>query len=259
MIEPEATFSWLGLWTFGVLDLVFGIALGFYFGRLHSRWAIQAEERLHATSAVVSTDHPQVGTAADRSLNQYYAENISSPEYQQELEHALEAATEQPLNEAETTKVLHHFAEVSEEAPLNLERFGTVAEPPHSLLRFVRDMGLSEEVCATNRRGTPRFSFTTTVIVVPIDERSRPIGAPFKAVTRDLATNSISFLHTRSFDTRFFAVQIELPVYGQTTLIVRQVRCQSCGRFYHIAGTLLAKFHSAAPIEMEPEGVSAMG
>jgi hypothetical protein len=121
--------------------------------------------------------------------------------------------------------------------PFNRE---TLAAPPKSLVDFIGKL-LADEYEGPQRRDSQRHAVVMPVAAMPVDDKFQPSGEPFAAITRDLSTAGLRLFSTRATNSEFLAVELT-PPSGQTIQVVLKVlRCKAIGRFYEIAGQLIAR------------------
>ena len=120
-----------------------------------------------------------------------------------------------------------------------------ISAPPRSLVAFVTKL-LAEEYEGPQRRDSPRFSVVMPVVAMPLGEDFRPQGTPFAAISRDLSTAGLCLFSTRAAGCAFLAVELA-ALSGQNIQVVLQVlRCNAVGRFYEIAGPIVARMDQPA-------------
>lgn len=108
-----------------------------------------------------------------------------------------------------------------------------LSEPPSDLLQFARKEAPHQDVC--ERRRDRRYSLITNVIVVPINDKLRPVGQPFVALSSGMSVSGIRLIHTQPSPSELLFLEIE----GQpVTLLLSVVRSQPVGYCYEIAGRL---------------------
>lgn len=116
----------------------------------------------------------------------------------------------------------------------------TIPDPPRSLVAFVTKL-LTEEYDGPQRRASRRVPVVVPAAAMPLDDDLQPRGTSFAAITRDLSTTGLRLFATRAASSQFLAVELA-PPSGQNVQVVLQVlRCNTIGRFYEIAGQIVAR------------------
>jgi hypothetical protein len=116
----------------------------------------------------------------------------------------------------------------------------TIPAPPRSLRAFVAKL-LAGEYQGRQRRAAKRLPVVVPVAAMPLDDSFRPKGEAFAAVTGDLSTAGMRMFSTRAASSEFLGVELTTRS-GQNIQVVLQVlRCNAIGRFYEIAGQLVAR------------------
>jgi hypothetical protein len=101
--------------------------------------------------------------------------------------------------------------------------------PPEAIAAFIRHLGL-RNYRGEEKRSKPRRQVTAPLIVQPLNEKSQPLGEPFRALTRDISTEGIGFLHTRKVDAPLAALEIEnpqAPDQSKMQILVEVRRCNA--------------------------------
>ena len=107
-------------------------------------------------------------------------------------------------------------------------------EPPAHLWQYARKETIHPET-GRDRRRDRRYSLITSVRVVPIDGRQRPIGPAFVALSSGMSVSGIRLLHTEPPPSKFLRLEFE----GQTAQFVLSViRTRPIGDCYEIAGRI---------------------
>jgi hypothetical protein len=117
---------------------------------------------------------------------------------------------------------------------------GTLPDPPRSLVAFVTKL-LAEEYEGPQRRAFRRVPVVMPVVAMPLDDDFRPKGTTFAAIMRDLSTVGLCLFSTRAANSEFLAVEITPPSGRNMQVVLRVLRCRAIGRFYEIAGQLVAR------------------
>jgi hypothetical protein len=123
-------------------------------------------------------------------------------------------------------------------------------EPPARLWQYARKETIQTET-GRDRRRDRRYSLITSVRVVPIDGRQRPIGPPFVALSSGMSVSGIRLLHTEAPPSKFLRLEFE----GQTAQFVLSViRTRPIGDCYEIAGRIRkVRQNAAAPVVTAPD------
>ena len=118
---------------------------------------------------------------------------------------------------------------------------GDVPAPPRSLSRLCDQAYWRQAYEGPQRRAAKRLPVVVSKVALPLDDDFQPRGAGFAAITGDLSTAGLRLFSTRAVTTEFLAVELTPPA-GQSIQVVLQVlRCKAVGRFYEIAGRLVAR------------------
>jgi hypothetical protein len=122
-------------------------------------------------------------------------------------------------------------------------------EPPARLWQYARKETIQTET-GQDRRRDRRYSLITSVRVVPIDGRQRPIGPPFVALSSGMSVSGIRLLHTEPPPSKFLRLQFE----GQSVeFVLSVIRTRSIGDCYEIAGRIRkVRQNAAAPVATAP-------
>jgi hypothetical protein len=144
---------------------------------------------------------------------------------------------------------------MSAESPFhNLVRTRLV-HPPDAIAAFIRLLG-HRNYHGEEKRSKPRIQVTVPLIVLPLNEATEPIGEPFRALSRDISTDGIGFLHTRRIEARLAAIEIENPQAASDSkmqVLVEICRCHPIhSTLYEIGGKFVMRLDSDAAPETEP-------
>lgn len=113
---------------------------------------------------------------------------------------------------------------------------------PESVRKFVERMTQqAEPTIGFERRKQSRFRVAKAILVVPVDEHNKPTGAPFQAMTRDISSAGVSFIHTRSITARRLVAEMTCPRGETKQLAMEVLRCRPWSHLYEIAGRWVAK------------------
>jgi hypothetical protein len=116
----------------------------------------------------------------------------------------------------------------------SIQRCGLV-EPPTVLEQFATQETLYQRG-GHERRRFRRYSLISNVIVVPLDQRLRPLGDPFVALSSGMSIDGIRLIHTDPSPSDHLFFEIE----GQPVRFVLSVlRSRPVGPCFEIAGRLL--------------------
>lgn len=125
----------------------------------------------------------------------------------------------------------------------NLDRERLI-HPPDAIAAFIRHLGL-RNYHGEEKRSKPRRQVAVPIIVQPLDESMQLCGKAFRALTRDISTEGIGFLHTRSIETRMAAVEIEnpqMPDQPKMQILVEIRRCNPLpSALYEIGGRFVMR------------------
>jgi hypothetical protein len=116
-----------------------------------------------------------------------------------------------------------------------------VPEPPRELVSFVkRQLRNAETYTGVERRSEGRHWMVVPVLVQPVDEQFRAIGAPFAVVTRDISPKGIGLVHSEPIEHQWLALQMSLA--GEQVNVAAEVLwCKGFGPFYYVGGEFVAK------------------
>jgi hypothetical protein len=122
--------------------------------------------------------------------------------------------------------------------PKSAETKPAAKGPPTRVERFIRSVIRSEKFFeGSERRLTLRYPVTMPVRAVALDEKQKPTGGPFLAVTRDISVGGLCMYHLEPVESRW--LQLELANNGQPEqlrVVMEVVRCSKTGPLYEIAG-----------------------
>ncbi|MGO8691059.1 MAG: PilZ domain-containing protein [Thermoguttaceae bacterium] len=116
----------------------------------------------------------------------------------------------------------------------------TLPDPPPSLVAYVAEL-LATEYEGPQRRGSRRLPVVVPVVAMPLDNNFRPMGTTFAAITRDLSTGGLRLFSTRAANSKFLAVELTSSSDENMQVVLEVLRCKAIGRFYEIAGKLVAR------------------
>jgi hypothetical protein len=111
-----------------------------------------------------------------------------------------------------------------------------LSEPPAELQEFAKEETLYQPA-GQERRRHRRFSLITNVIVVPIDERFRPIDDPFVSLSSGMSVDGIRLIHTEPSPSDCLFIEIESQPVRFVLSVVRNRPLGSC---FEIAGRLMS-------------------
>jgi hypothetical protein len=86
------------------------------------------------------------------------------------------------------------------------------------------------------RRQQHRHPLTTPVNITPLGADQQPLGDEFPALTYDISTAGLSFLHTTPVEHRYLLVRFPQAAFSSLGLIVEVLRSTETGPFWIIAG-----------------------
>ncbi len=91
------------------------------------------------------------------------------------------------------------------------------------------------------RRATPRYSIESIVDVQPLDDAFRPVGEPYRAITRDISMMGIGLLDSRPVHSKHLAVRLTRPDGKTLSLIMEVLRCRPTNTIYDIGGKFVTQ------------------
>jgi hypothetical protein len=114
----------------------------------------------------------------------------------------------------------------------------TFAETSEAITFLIRDLidGAQKDFIVERRR-EHRHPLTTPVTVLPVGR----LAAAFLAVTRDVSTKGISFLHTAPVDDHYLYLQFPESPQGSLTVVMEVLRRRKIGPLWEIAGSFRVK------------------
>src|SRR5690348_12302708 len=114
-----------------------------------------------------------------------------------------------------------------------------------SLVRGLIEQSHHEFV--VERRQQHRHPLTTPVNITPLGQDQQPLGDEFSALTYDISTAGISFLHTTPVEHRYLMVRFPQVAPGPRGLVVEVLRWTEAGPFWIIAGRFRTILPSSSP------------
>lgn len=131
----------------------------------------------------------------------------------------------------------------------NLDR-DRLVHPPEAIATFIRRLSV-RKYAGEEKRGRPRYQVTLPLIVQPVDAEMKPIGEPFRALTRDISTEGVGFYHTRKIDAQFAALEIENAQAGDQGKMQVLVEIRRCfpihSALFEFGGQFVMRFDPNAP------------
>jgi hypothetical protein len=123
-----------------------------------------------------------------------------------------------------------------------------LVHPPDTIASFVRLIVARRHYKGEEKRIRARHSLALPIIVQPMETDLRAAGSAFRALTRDLSTEGIGFVHTTPIKSPFVAVEIEMPGdadHPKMQVLVEILRCQTIHeRLFHIGGKFVLRFEA---------------
>jgi hypothetical protein len=114
----------------------------------------------------------------------------------------------------------------------------TFAETGEAITSLIRDLiDGSQKDFILDRRRERRHHMLTAVTVMPVGR----LATAFVAVTRDVSTKGISFLHTAPVDDHYLYLQFPESSQGSLTVIMEVLRRRQVGPLWEIAGNFRVK------------------
>src|SRR5436190_12379865 len=113
--------------------------------------------------------------------------------------------------------------------------FAETGEAISSLIRDLIDGSQKDYIL--DRRRESRHPLATPVTVLPVGR----LADAFVAVTRDVSTKGISFLHTAPVDDHYLYLQFPESPQGSLTVVLEVLRRRRIGSLWEIAGNFRAK------------------
>jgi hypothetical protein len=114
----------------------------------------------------------------------------------------------------------------------------TFAENGEAIATLIRDLidGAQKDYIVDRRRES-RHPLATPVAVLPVGR----LAAAFVAVTRDVSTKGISFLHTAPVEDHYLYLQFPESPQDSLTVVLEVLRRRRIGPLWEIAGNFRAK------------------
>ena len=113
-------------------------------------------------------------------------------------------------------------------------------QPPAEVVEYVTKIVLAD-LAQDEKRDGRRHPVSLPVSAVPIDDQFSPKGPEFVAVTRDISTGGISFIHTCPVNDKLLALELVNREGEKIQVVMEVVRCTNSGRYYEVGGRLVAK------------------
>lgn len=122
--------------------------------------------------------------------------------------------------------------------------------PPTELVDFVHRLAREVVRDSAEDRSCARYKLTVEVWVQPVNSKFDPLGKPFMAVTRDIATGGLGLIHTRAVRDKYLWLRLNLPGGKSMNVIAEVLRCRPLGTFYDIGAKFVAKLDEAKSFEI---------
>jgi hypothetical protein len=123
-----------------------------------------------------------------------------------------------------------------------------LVHPPAAIATFVRMIIGRRNYQGDEKRGKARRTLALPIIVQAMDSETRPAGAAFRTLTRDISTEGIGFMHLQQITSPFVAVEIDNPAdpdNPKMQVLVELLRCQRIhDRLFHHGGKFVLRFES---------------
>lgn len=121
--------------------------------------------------------------------------------------------------------------------------------PPQEIREFMRRLivqhGQADELCGgKERRSEKRFRITVPVLAKPIGEDLQSAGEPFVAVTKDISTRGLAFLHYEAIESKFLVVRLTDLGGRHLTGAIEVLRCRPLDRFFEVGGKFVTKLYN---------------
>jgi hypothetical protein len=165
-----------------------------------------------------------------------------------EPEEVLTAEWVESLRRDGTDVVLVHLADraawqsaAGRGGPIAIDSLEVDAAPDSIRMFVERLTKLGTPVVEFERRKHPRYRIVKPIVVVPVNENNEPVGRAFEAISRDLSTGGISFIHTRAAKASRMVVELTGAQGDRKQLAIQILRCRPWNHFYEIAGAWAAK------------------
>ena len=103
--------------------------------------------------------------------------------------------------------------------------------PPPELIDFAERQVRHARFEGSERRAETRHLMVVPALLLPVDQRQRPQGTSFPAVTRDISAKAIGLIHTDAIRHNRLAIHINLAGV-EANVMAELVWCQPLGPFY---------------------------
>jgi hypothetical protein len=114
------------------------------------------------------------------------------------------------------------------------------AEKKEAIADFIRELiDDAQKAFIADRRREHRHPLSVPVAITPVAEASRQRNGAFVAVTRDISTNGISFLHTSLVNDHYLNVRFTESRPDAPTVVIEVLRRRKIGPLWEIAGKFL--------------------
>jgi hypothetical protein len=114
------------------------------------------------------------------------------------------------------------------------------AEKKRVITAFIRELiDDAQKSFIADRRSELRYPLSMPVTVTPVGEANRSPASEFVAVTRDISTNGVSFLHTSLVSDHYLNLRFTESRPDAPTIVIEVLRRRKIGPLWEIAGKFL--------------------
>ena len=115
-----------------------------------------------------------------------------------------------------------------------------LAEKKEVITAFIRELiDDAQKAFIADRRREPRYPLSVPVAITPVGEARRQLTGAFDAVTRDISTSGISFLHTSLVNDHYLNLRFTEARPDAPTIVIEVLRRRKIGPLWEIAGKFL--------------------
>jgi hypothetical protein len=115
-----------------------------------------------------------------------------------------------------------------------------VAENKEVITAFIRGLiDDAQKAFIADRRRELRHPLSVPVTVTPVGDANRRLTGAFVAVTRDISTTGISFLHTNLVNDHYLNLRFTESRPDAPTIVIEVLRRRKIGPLWEIAGKFL--------------------
>lgn len=103
---------------------------------------------------------------------------------------------------------------------------------PAEMVRFVQRRALTMSQL-TDETAHP---LVLPLSVQPLDSTCQPKGEPFEALTREVSTRGLAFVHQRAVSAPYVSLALKMPSGEERKFLLQVQRCEPAGMYYDVSG-----------------------